>query len=134
MTLEDIESFAHYDKSEQLVKILKGTSKTADDNYFFRVLSAYYMAKLSTIMRAEIVTPDRGNLPTNLYCLSLAVSGFGKGRSINTMEEQIINGFKDSFIQNTLPIMTQVHIEKLAMEKVKKISFNGLRRSKKYTN
>lgn len=121
MTLEDIESFAHYDKSEQLVKILKGTSKTADDN-FFRVLSAYYMAKLSTIMRAEIVTPDRGNLPTNLYCLSLAVSGFGKGRSINTMEEQIINGFKDSFIQNTLPIMAQVHIEKLAMEKVKRFT------------
>ena len=119
MTLDDINKFSHYGKSEQLVKILKGANKTSDDT-FFRVLVAYYFAKLSTIMRAEIVTPDRGNLPTNLYCLSLAASGFGKGRSINTMEEQIINGFKESFLTNTLPLMTAVHIEKIAMDKAKK--------------
>lgn len=63
-------------------------------------------------MRAEIVTPDRGNLPPNLYCLSLATSGFGKGRSINVMEEQIINGFKESFLYKTLPLLSQIHIEK----------------------
>ena len=76
MLLEDIEKYKHFDKSEQLVKILKGTNKAADDN-FFRVLSAYYFAKLATIMRTEIVTPDRGILPPNLFCLSLATSGFG---------------------------------------------------------
>ena len=119
MTVDDINKFHHYGKSEQLVKILKGANKTSDDT-FFRTLVAYYFAKLSTIMRAEIVTPDRGNLPTNLYCLSLAASGFGKGRSINTMEEQIINGFKESFLTNTLPLMTAVHIEKIAMDKAKK--------------
>lgn len=119
MTLEDIQKFSHYTKSEQLVKILKGANKTSDET-FFRVLVAYYFAKLSTIMRAEIVTPDRGNLPTNLYCLSLAASGFGKGRSINTMEEQIIDGFKEQFLTNTLPLMTQVHIEKIAIETAKK--------------
>lgn len=119
MTLEDIQKYNHYSKSEQLVKILKGANKTSDDT-FFRTLVAYYFAKLSTIMRAEIVTPDRGNLPTNLYCLSLATSGFGKGRSINVMEEQIINGFKESFLYKTLPLLSQIHIEKIAMEKAAK--------------
>ena len=116
MTLEDINSFEHYDKSEQLVKILKGTNKGADDT-FFRILSAYYFAKLATIMRTEIVTPDRGHLPPNLFCLSLATSGFGKGRSINIMEEQIINGFRDKFVTDTLPIIAAANIEKLAMHK-----------------
>lgn len=119
MTLDDIQKYPHYTKSEQLVKILKGANKTSDDT-FFRTLVAYYFAKLSTIMRAEIVTPDRGNLPTNLYCLSLATSGFGKGRSINVMEEQIINGFKEAFLYNTLPLLSQVHIEKLAYDKAAK--------------
>ena len=116
MLLEDIEKYKHFDKSEQLVKILKGTNKTADDN-FFRILSAYYFAKLATIMRTEIVTPDRGILPPNLFCLSLATSGFGKGRSINIMEEQIINGFRDKFIADTLPIIGNANIEKIAMHK-----------------
>lgn len=129
MTLEDIEKYKHYDKSESLVKILKGTNKGADDT-FFRVLSAYYFAKLATIMRAEISTPDRGNLPPNLYCLSLAVSGFGKGRSINTMEEQIINGFKEKFLHDTLPIMTKVNIEKFAIEKLKKFPGADLEETK----
>ena len=116
MLLEDIEKYKHFDKSEQLVKILKGTNKTADDN-FFRILSAYYFAKLATIMRTEIVTPDRGILPPNLFCLSLATSGFGKGRSINIMEEQIINGFRDKFTADTLPVLASANIEKIAMHK-----------------
>jgi len=72
----DYDSMSYFPKAEELVKILKNKSQSKED-LFFRVLVAYYFSKVSSIMRTEIVTLDRGNLPTNMYALNLAVSGFG---------------------------------------------------------
>jgi len=70
------EAMEHFHTSEELVNVLKNKTQTKE-NLFFRVMVAYYFSKVASIMRTEIVTLDRGNIPTNLYALSLASSGFG---------------------------------------------------------
>lgn len=52
-------------------------------------------------MRAVVQTEDRGTLPVNMYVINLAVSGSGKGYSTNIIEEQLINGFRDRFLNDT---------------------------------
>ena len=72
----DYKSMNYFKPAEDLVKVLKSKNQSTEE-LFFRVLVAYYFSKVSSIMRTEIVTIDRGNIPTNMYALNLAVSGFG---------------------------------------------------------
>jgi len=66
----------YHDYQEDLVDIL--VSKTQSHNkHFFRLLVTYHFAQAASMMRAMINTKDRGVIPVNLYCLNLAVSGFG---------------------------------------------------------
>lgn len=98
----DIEKMKYFEPAEQLVKVLKNKNQSNED-LFFRVLVGYYFSKVASIMRAEVVTLDRGNVPTNMYALNLAVSGFGKGKSVNIIEDEILAGFKNRFMEDTLP-------------------------------
>lgn len=119
MTLEDIEGFNHFPPSEQLVKVLSNKNRSKE-KLFFRVLVGYFFAKVSSIMRTEIVTPDRGNLPTNMYTLALATSGFGKGMSMNIMEDKILTGFKSKFLEHTMPSIAAMHLDSLAAHRATK--------------
>ena len=77
--------------SEDIVDIL--VAKTQSQNrHFFRLLVAYYLSKVSSMMRCNIETRDRGVIPVNTYVLNLMPSGAGKGFLTNIMEEDIIDG------------------------------------------
>ncbi len=106
----------HHPLVEKLTNIL--CEKTQNNNpEFFRILVAYYFTKVASMMRANIDTRDRGVLPVNMYALNLATSGFGKGHSTNIVEEQVINQFKDNFLANTLPAVSNTSLAKLAVKR-----------------
>ncbi len=88
--------------SEEIVDIL--VAKTQSQNrHFFRLLVAYYLSKVTSMMRCNIETRDRGVIPVNSYFLNLMPSGTGKGFSTNIMEEDIIDGFRTRFLRDVLP-------------------------------
>ena len=106
----------HYEPSEKLVEILM--KKTQNNNpLFFRVLVSYYIAKITSMMRIGIQTHDRGVIPVSLYALNLSVSGSGKGFSTNIVEEQVINLFRERFLEETFPVVSQANLSRLAIKR-----------------
>jgi hypothetical protein len=97
-----MEKFKYNQLSEEIVDIL--VAKTQSQNkHFFRILVAYYLSKVASMMRTNIDTKDRGVIPVNTYVLNLMPSGAGKGFSTNIIEEDIIDGFRQNFLTHILP-------------------------------
>ena len=87
------------------------------DKGFYRVEVAYFLAKMASSMRASIKTKDRGVVPVNVYALALASSGYGKGHSVNIMENEFIRGFKKKFLEETMPEAANQHLDYIAQER-----------------
>ena len=101
---------------EDLVKVL--VKKTQNDNpLFFRVLIAYQLSKVASMMRTDIDTLDRGLIPINTYAIALSPSGSAKGFSTNIIEEHVINQFKEIFTTATFPSIAMQTIDKLAIRR-----------------
>ena len=101
---------------KELVDILCSQTDQPDRG-FFQAELAYYFGKIASAMRATIVTKDRGNIPINIYTLALATSGFGKGHSIGVIEGEILNGFKNRFMEATFPVIADQHLWVLANQR-----------------
>lgn len=104
--------------SEDIVDILVKKTQS-DDKHFFRVLTAYYMAKVASMMRCNIKTHERGVVPVSMYVLNLASSGFGKNFSTNIVEEHLLSGFKERFMESLFPEVALKNIHKLAVDRAK---------------
>ena len=102
--------------SEKLVELLCHKTQQTDP-LFFRVLVAYYFAMVASQMRCTIDTPDRGEIPVNLYALNLAPSGMGKGQSTNLLEEEVIHRFRQRFQDETFPLLAEINLPKLALKR-----------------
>ena len=103
----------YFKLSEDIVDIL--VAKTQSPNrHFFRILTAYYLSKVASMMRTNIETQDRGVIPVNTYALNLMPSGTGKGHSTNLIEELIIAKFKTNFLENVFPKRAELNLGKLA--------------------
>jgi len=114
--MKDLNNVGHFKPAEKLVSILM--KKTQNNNpLFFRVLVAYYFSKVASMMRTEIKTHDRGIIPVNFYAMNLASSGHGKGHSTNIVEEQVINQFRDRFVNETFLAVAEKNIAKLAIKR-----------------
>lgn len=117
--MKDLSKINYYKPSEQLVQIL--CKKTQNSNpLFFRVLVAYYFTKIASMMRVNILTHDRGAIPVSLYAMNLASSGQGKGFSTNIVEEQVIKGFREEFLETTFPAVSTENLDKLAVRRAAK--------------
>ena len=99
----------------EIVNVLCNKTQNTDQG-FYKVEVAYFLAKMASSMRASILTKDRGRVPVNLYALALAASGFGKGHSVHIMETKLINGFKQRFLEETMPQISDSYITKLAQQ------------------
>lgn len=87
---------------EKIVDIL--VSKTGnEDRSFFRVMVAYKFAEIATNMRCTVEYAGSKNIPTNVYALDLAPSGYSKNASMNVLEKEIFKKFKDKFMNQVLP-------------------------------
>jgi hypothetical protein len=109
---------SYFPLSEDIVDILVKKTQS-DDKHFFRVLTAYYMAKVASMMRCNIKTHERGIVPVSMYVLNLASSGFGKNFSTNIMEEYILSGFKERFMESLFPEVALKNLHKLAVDRSK---------------
>lgn len=103
-----LEGVTHHPAIEELVEVLCNKTQNTDRG-FFRTEVAYFLGKMAASMRATIVTKDRGDIPVNIYALALATSGFGKGHSVNLIENEFMKGFKKRFMEDTLPVIAEAN-------------------------
>ena len=108
-----VDQMSYHPASEKLVELLRKHTQR-DDSLFFRLLVGYYFCLVASQMRCLINTPDRGEIPVNMYVLNLAPSGYGKTQSMNFMEEQVLGQFRYRFVEETFPILTEHNLPKLA--------------------
>lgn len=109
----DLATIGHHSALEELVGVLCNKTQNIDKG-FFRAEVAYFLAKMASCMRATIVTKDRGDIPVNLYVLALATSGFGKGHSVNIIENDFLKGFKRRFMEDTFPVIAEQNLWNVA--------------------
>lgn len=115
----DLTKVAYNATSEKLVEILSSRTQNPS-KLFFRIQVAYFFSKITSMMRINIDTKDRGKLPVNMYAINLAPSGQGKGHSTNIIEEQIIHEFRERFLSETFPQMAEINLPKLALKRAYK--------------
>ncbi len=114
--MKDIDTVPYHPTAEKLVDILcKRTQNT--NKIFFRVLVAYYFAKVASMMRAYVQTHDRGRVPINLYAINLGSSGIGKGHSSGIIEDEVIHVFREEFLEKTFLASANKNIAKLAVKR-----------------
>lgn len=114
--MKPFESMAYNETSEKLVDILCVHTQT-DDKLFFRLLVGYYFSLAATQMRCTIKSPDRGEIPVNMYTLNLAPSGYGKTMSMNLLEERVLHLFRHRFLEETFPVLAEQNLPKLAIKR-----------------
>ncbi len=114
--MPDLPSVQHHPAISEIVDVLCNKTQNTDQG-FFRTEVAFFLAKMASAMRAKISTKDRGEIPVNIYALALATSGFGKGHSVNIMENDFIKGFKKRFSEETMPVLAEKHLWELANDR-----------------
>ena len=112
----DLTGVTHHPALEEIVDVLCNKTQN-NDRGFFRVEVAYFLAKMASCMGATIVTKDRGDIPVNIYAMALATSGFGKGHSVNIIEDGFMMGFKKRFMEDTMPTIAEKNLWKIANER-----------------
>ena len=94
----DLTGITHHPVITEMVDVLCAKTQNTDRG-FFNVEAAFFVAKIAATQRAVIVTKDRGEIPVNLYALALATSGYGKGHSVNIIENEFMKGFQKRFVE-----------------------------------
>ena len=98
-----------------IVEILQ-KKMTNRDVGFFSNLVLYKMAQIATNMGATVTYAGGEKIPTNLYVLNLANSGFSKGKSLKYLEDSIFGEFKNQFNNVVMPNRSNAVIEVKATE------------------
>lgn len=114
----DLDSVEHHPAVQEMVDVLLIKTQNTDRGYFQAVV-AYFLATMASSMRASVLTRDRGDIPVNIYSIALAASGFGKGLSINILENEFLHKFKQVFLQETLPELAKESIQAIAEARCK---------------
>ena len=112
----DLTNVQHHPVITEIVEVLCAKTQNTDGG-FFRAELAYFLCKMAGCMRATVVTKDRGSIPINMYVIALANSGFGKGHSVGIMENEFIKGFKQRFTEETINIIAEKNLWKIATDR-----------------
>lgn len=111
--MRDFDTLTDHQAVREIVDVICDKTQNKNRN-FFRIETVYFLAKMASSMRARIKTKDRGIIPVNLYALAFATSGFGKGYSINILEESFLSGFKKRFMGQVFPKISETHMLAIA--------------------
>jgi len=104
--------FKFHEMQEDLVDILvKKTGK--DERSYFRILVAYKFAEIASHMRTTVDYLG-SDVPTNLYAVNLATSGFSKDMSMNILDKRIFGRFRTAFEKETLPAIAELNLQAMA--------------------
>jgi hypothetical protein len=101
---------------ERIVDILRKKTQNQDP-VFFRLMTSYFFSKIASMMRTRVALSDDQIVPCNMYAINLAPSGSGKGHSTTIIEEEIIAGFRQRFLEHTFPTIAEKRIAKLANQR-----------------
>lgn len=112
----DIDTVPHHPVLEDMVDVISTQTQNEDRN-FFRIVSAYFLAVCASSMQAKLITQDRGEVPINAYALALSPSGTGKGFSVNIIETQFMQGFRQNFLNHAIEVQSTQALAKLAMQR-----------------
>lgn len=116
--MKDLSTIVHHPVLEEIVDVLS-TKVQNNDRPFLRMMACFFLGKMASSMRATIETGEfLGSVPVNLYALSLAVSGSGKGHSVGILEERFIKGFRDRFMADTFPAIAEKNLLDIANERL----------------
>jgi hypothetical protein len=115
----DLTGVTHHPAIDEIVEVLCAKTQNTDRG-FFRCEVAYFLGKMASNMRATIVTKDRGDIPVNIYALALATSGFGKGHSVNIMENEFMRPFKKRFMEDALPVIAEQNLWEIANDRAQR--------------
>lgn len=109
-----IENTPHHPAMQELTDLL--CHRTGQINRdFFQAETAYFLGLIPSSMRCKIESPERGVLPINIYSIGLATSGFGKGHSVNLLEE-VTADFRDSYMKSTFNSVAESNLFDLAVD------------------
>lgn len=112
--LQLVQDQPHHPAMNDLVDLL--CFKTGNtDRGFFQAEVAYFLGLIPSSMRAQIVSPERGTLPINIYSIALATSGFGKGHSVSLLED-VISEFRDEFTNSVFPDIAEHSLYDMAVD------------------
>jgi hypothetical protein len=117
--MKPYEEMQYHHTAERVVSLLQAKTQVRDPLYF-RVVTGFYFALAASHMRCSLATPDRGEIPVNMFALNLAPTGFGKTLACNFMEEQILNQFRNRFINETFPLLAETNLPKLANKRARR--------------
>lgn len=107
---------------ESIVEILR--TKTQNSNpTFFRLQTNYFLSLVPSMLDIKVNSPITGEIPINLFAISLANSGVGKGFSTNLLEEQVLAEFREHFIYEVFPKHAQ---SKLDLEAIRRAQYLGI--------
>lgn len=112
--LEVVKNTDHHKAMNELVDLL--CYRTGNVNRtFFQAEVAYFLGLIPSSMRTTIDSPERGEIPVNIYAIALATSGFGKGHSVSLMED-VISAFREEFSKVLFPGIAEDSIYALAVD------------------
>jgi len=84
---------------------------------FFKAELAYFLCKTASLMGVTLHTKDKGSIPVNGYVVALANSGFGKGHSINILEQQVFHRFNTVWLEELMPAIAEKNMKALAKQR-----------------
>ena len=114
------DDYAHDPMSERIVDLLMAKNGNIHDALFYRVMVAFYLGKVASMMRCNVIKFDKQIIPVNIYALNLMPSGFGKGLSTNILESNILHEFRYNFLEVTFPIKATENLTRMASQRAVK--------------
>lgn len=96
----DLSNVDHNPCLEEITDLICRKTQNTDKG-FYRIEVAYFLAKMAASMRAYIDSADMQGIPINCYAICLGSSGYGKGHSVNIMEQELLSGFRNQFMVKT---------------------------------
>lgn len=105
--------------TEQLTDIMCAKTQNKE-RMFFRVANSYYWGVLASQMHATIEGWGGSKIPINIYAMNLSPSGTGKGYSTGLFEEQVLNRFRESYMEVTFPMAADNNMQSIAHTRAKR--------------
>jgi hypothetical protein len=111
----DLTGVTHHPALAEITDLICTRTQNQDKG-FFRGLVAYYFGQMASSMRACIQTQEPTPIPISVFTIALGTSGYGKGKSVNVFENELLKGFRKRFVKDTLPTVAQQNFWALANE------------------
>ena len=104
----------NYDPVTEMLTDIMCAKTQNSERMFFRIANSYYWGVLASQMHAKVEGWGGSQLPINIYAMNLSPSGTGKGYSTGLVEDQVINRFRETFMENTFPLAAEQRMKSLA--------------------